>query len=158
MKAHSATFAWVCLFVAPVACSFLWYSDLFCQEDPQQNFQSLLKGEMQGELVSVTITGHERTVELTDPASLEYLANAFHRAELEGHIPPQHHGGVPYYADLRFKAKRPIRLIFVVPDRLDGVSIGFPSGSVNDPIYYWVPLTNPVPASVRAVLAELAQG
>ncbi len=101
----------------------------------------------------MVVRGHGQVIGINGQPSLEYLTLAFRSASNEGYVPS--HIGASYHADVQFGTGSPVLVGLYVPDDVSGVTVGFPMDRFEDPHYYWIPLPQPIPASVSAAIEKI---
>jgi hypothetical protein len=118
-----------------------------------RNFERLLRGDNQVAVVSVRISGQNQLIELADPESMQYLTLAFLAAQKDGYIPV--HIGATYSAEMRLSPGGTVTIGFYVPGDADGLTVSYPLDSFDDPTYYWVPFSKPMPGPVSTAIERM---
>ncbi len=122
---------------------------------PRQ-LERLVAGDQRIEITSLTFDGQFKRIVLRDPAATRYLTQAFRDAIFEGNVPS--HLGTSYMAQIALKpgGALDIDMGFSVPESPNGLTLWFIGSEDSvEPVYYWVPLNDPMPESVTSALREL---
>jgi hypothetical protein len=139
-------FLFACI-ITPFALWWVyWYQ-------PRNDVTRLLEGHNTMRISSLVITGQGGRYVLSDPLGLQYLTDAFRTAVKEGYT--TNHVGRSYDADIALGSGRKVLIGIQVPKHEAGMTISFPLDGLDDPIYYWVPLAEPIPEVVSIVLHQL---
>jgi hypothetical protein len=121
----------------------LWYH-------PHDQFERLLAGDNTIKITSLNITGQGRHVVVEDDQSAEYFTVAFRSASR-----PHHGLGTTYTAVITLGFGTSVQTCLYVPTDAKGLTVAFPVDGFQDPVFYWVQLTEPMPESVTSILRQL---
>jgi hypothetical protein len=121
---------------------------------PSKSLRQLLGGSFDVEIASVAIRGQGRSAMLADLRSTAYLTKIFRSAFCEGHV--SDHCGITYAATVTLTSGGGANVRVFVPAEPTGLTIAFDDSlGLADPIYYWIPLQEPVPDAVATALNML---
>jgi hypothetical protein len=117
---------------------------------PGRDFGRLLRGDGQVELVAVEFDGHGQRVALRDAASLAYLSDRLRSAQRD-----RAELGTTYYATMGLSTGGSVRCAVYIPGKEASITVRFPIDALAEGDMYLVPLPEPVPRELAAVLAAL---
>lgn len=131
--------------------SCVTHTGLALQAD--RRFERLLRGDATVRIESVKIHGQQMTIRFDDQDAIDYLTTSIRQAKAEGYVPT--HCGYSYSATVDVGSSLPITVGFSPADPADGVTIGFPNDSLDDPKYYWVEFPQPIPTPIADALRRM---
>jgi hypothetical protein len=120
---------------------------------PRRQFDRLLAGDERVEITSVTITSNTQRSVIDDPESLRYLTDLFRAATHERS--PSSISGTDFQLGLRMNTIGTYTASIHIPDDRNGFVLRYPIDTFDDPGYYWLPFTQPAPATLRNALNQM---
>ena len=129
-------------------------ASLFFGTSTSREFERLLAGENGVEIKSLKIVGQGLKIEFDDSPAMKYVTDSFRRASKEGFVPTHQHGHT-FGAHVVLSNGESVRVGCWTPDDTDGFTISYPSDSLADPTYYWIPLARPAPKLVSDALGQM---
>lgn len=118
---------------------------------PVRSLEQLLQGSTRIEIKRMQIDGQQKSIALKDPQVTEFFTRAFRNAK-----PIWGSSGIRYSATLEFSSGGAINIGFVVDKEGKHVYIHPPIGPLDDPSYYCLDISAPVPISASSLLQELS--
>lgn len=120
---------------------------------PARNFDRLLQGDQTVEIVSASISGQNLSIELSDPESISYLTQALRSASNQANVPL--YAGSTYNVQLWLRSGGFVNVAFYIPSNLDGLTLAYPLDSMEDPTYYWVSFSKPMPNGIVEAIERM---
>jgi hypothetical protein len=134
-----------------VAGFFCWYYVIwFFSCKPEHDFRQLLRGSGRSTIALFSIKTPSTRINLDDAECTSYLTEAVRNASSN-----DAEMGASYYATVEFSRFSSIECGLYIPSDLRSITIAYPIDSFDDPTYFRVPLTAPLPERLAQTLSEL---
>lgn len=139
----------VALVTIGLGCLLYW---LFASV-PHRQFDRLISGDDRVEITSVIIASNTRRSVIDDPESLRYLTDLLRTATQEQSLSSI--SGSDFQLGLRMNTIGTYTASIRIPGDRDGFVLRYPIDTFDDPRYYWLPFTQPAPATLLNALNQM---